>query len=230
MFNNHRQEIMLMFDSGFVILDMQHKTEGDVVDVFIGEERTHFRLPVKLAHGLMALLRQKPVKTKSTPAHEDVWEAVLGDHWLEEDSEGSEADDPDPAGRTFPVWGVGREAYHVTEPVELPEIGIEVYKAFKDWARNKKKDLLKASDGKEIRVSTRYLHRDLWQSMTHVIYDKNVRADSEGVETDSDPDEDVGEGHGGDYLTVFPSLTPEPSPPRKENWQIIERRSRPGGE
>ncbi len=49
---------MLMIDSGFVILDMQHKTEGDVVDVFIGEDRTRFRLPVKLAHGLTALLRQ----------------------------------------------------------------------------------------------------------------------------------------------------------------------------
>lgn len=66
----------------------------------------------------------------------------------------------------------------MTKPVELPEIGLY---AIKESARKNKRELLNTANVKRAKVSTKKLHLELWQSVTHYDYDKNVRATSEGV-------------------------------------------------
>lgn len=91
----------------------------------------------------------------------------------------------------------------MTESLSLPQIGVNRFNAFKEWAKGKAPgNLNRAGDEgrseEQARVSRKRLHLDLWTMLDEFSYEKNVRASSEGVETESDPDDDIDEAHCGD--------------------------------
>jgi hypothetical protein len=182
--------IRLTCGSGFVILDAPN--EVSVVDVFFGEERKLVQLPARLARGLATLLLNAPERsTKYTPADDAVWQSLELAGWWKE------------LIKTETVSGGDNQTYHVTESLSLPQIGVDRFNAFKGWAKGKAaRDLNRAGDEgaseEQARASRKRLHLDLWTMLDKFSYEKNVRASSEGVETESDPDDDIGEAHGGD--------------------------------
>ena len=70
-------------------------------------------------------------------------------------------------------FGDGFKHSHVTESLHLPEIGVEMFNAFKDWAIRKKQELANTTqaytipghDGGDVgrvKVSKKELHEELW--------------------------------------------------------------------
>jgi hypothetical protein len=111
--------------SGFLVL--KAPAEISVVDVYLGEERTLVQLPAKLARGLAALLLQGPGRrTIHTPADNALWQTLDLDGWWDE------------IVKTETVSGGKNRAYHVTESLSLPEIGLDRFNAFKEWVKGRR--------------------------------------------------------------------------------------------
>jgi hypothetical protein len=81
--------------------------------------------------------------------------------------------------------GDGFKYSHVTESLQLPEIGVEMFNAFKDWAIRKKQELAKKAQGytiagddggdvSRVKVSKEGLREELWTLINGLLYIGNV--------------------------------------------------------
>jgi hypothetical protein len=208
---------LLIFHSVFVVLDRPPEHEPSVIDVYLGKEQKLIKLPPKLARGLRRLLLNTPTtKTTSTSDDDDIWESCIK-FWG--------------GGETFMEFGDGFKHSHVTESLQLPEIGVEMFNAFKDWAIRKKHELAKTAqaytipgddggDVSRVKVSKRELQEELWTLMNGLPYIGNVRTNSDGeAEEVSDPDEDYGKEHSG-FLqgALLRDTNPEPI---SKGWMVL---------
>lgn len=217
----HVAEKQLMSHSELVILDRPGKHWPAVIDVYLGKEKKLVKLPPKLARSLKSLLLNHPTaKTTSITAtkDDDIWESVLGGWRVVEEAFMEESGD-------------GFDYTHVTESLQLPEIGVEMFNAFKDWTIRKKEELEKMAQMYTLpgdnsgavtcaKVSKTDLREELWTLMGQYHYLGNVRTHKDGEpEEVSDPDEYYGEEHGGELRGA---VLPYPEPDLiSKGWRVL---------
>jgi hypothetical protein len=132
-------------------------------------------------------------------------------------------------------FGDGFMQSHVSESLHLPEIAVELFNAFKDWAIRKKQEsantaqayTIPGDDGGDVsrvKVSKKELHEELWTLMNGLLYIGNVRTNSDGEAEDvSDPNEDYGEDYGnehGRFLQGAHLRDTNPEPISK-GWRVL---------